>query len=90
MTKTQEQTKSKIIKHTLTNGMEIELDTAKLTGSLLYKCREISGGAATVLYMLAEVATFDGKKIPAPELIEWDAFDVVELEEFYMSLREKK
>lgn len=81
---------SNIIEVTHSNGTVIKIDKSKLNGHLLFKCRDLSGGSATIIYMLSEAATFDGKTIPAPELMNWDAFDIVELEQIWADLKTKK
>jgi hypothetical protein len=70
-----------IKKITLTNGRTMEVDFSKANGHLLMKCRELSGGVATIIYMISEIATFDGEKIPVPEILNWDAFTIIEIEE---------
>lgn len=68
-------------KITLSNGKKMEVDFSKANGHLLMKCRELAGGVATIIYMISEIATFDGEKIPAPEILNWDAFTIIEIEE---------
>lgn len=79
-----------IYEYTLKNGKKLKLDTSLCNGELLMKCRKLSGGAATVIFMISEAGTFDGEKIPAPEILKWSAFDVIELEEIWAELSEKK
>lgn len=74
----------------LSNGKKLTLDLSKNTGHLLMTCRKISGGQATVIYMISEMALFDGQKIPAPEILNWSAFEVLELEDIYTNFVEKK
>ena len=50
------------------------------------KAREASGGMAAVIYIMAEIATFDGEKIPAPELLDkLSAYDIIDLETLWAS-----
>ncbi|MGN0014951.1 MAG: hypothetical protein ACI37T_05980 [Candidatus Gastranaerophilaceae bacterium] len=84
------QDNNKICEFTLRCGKKLELDLSKCNGDLLMKCRKLSGGAATVIFMISEAGTFDGEKIPAPEILKWSAFDVIELEEIWAELSEKK
>lgn len=79
-----------IYEFTLRNGKKLEIDVSKCNGELLMKCRKISGGMATVIFMISEIGTFDGEKIPAPEILKWSVFDVIELEEVWAELLEKK
>lgn len=74
----------------LRNGKKLELDLSKCNGEMLMKCRKLSGGVATVIFIISEAGTFDGEKIPAPEILKWSAFDVIELEEIWAELSEKK
>ena len=68
------------VKLTLSNGMKVEFNPDDANGHTLMKCREASGGIATVVYIMAEIATFDGEKLPAPELLNFSAFDIIKLE----------
>lgn len=86
-TKTQITNEAEFVEQILSNGMKIKLDPKKANGHLLMKCRQMSGGAATVIYMVSEIATFDGEKIPAPELLNLDAFTIIEIEEIWASLK---
>ena len=49
-----------LVKLTLSNGVKVEFDPTKGNGHCLMKARQASGGMATVIYILAEIATFDG------------------------------
>lgn len=64
----------------LSNGVEVKFNTDDANGHLLMKCRKIAGFESAVIYMLSEIATFDGKKLPAPEILNLNAFDIVKLE----------
>ena len=83
-------TKNNIKTVTMSNGTKLEIDLSKNNGHLLMKCRQAAQGSATVIYLLSEIALFDGEKIPAPELLNWNAFDIIELEEIWADLKEKK
>lgn len=72
---------------TLSNGVEVKIDGEKANGHLLMKCRNASGGMATVIYMIAEIATFNGEKLPAEEILNYSAFDIVALEEAWANLK---
>ena len=74
----------------LRNGKKLILDLNKNDGNLLFKCRKMSGGPATVIYIISEIGTFDGEKIPAPEILNWSSFDIIELETIWGELAEKK
>ena len=65
---------------TLSNGVKVQMDLAKADGHLLMRCRKAAGGEETVIYMISEIALFDGKKMPAPEILNMNAFDVIKLE----------
>ena len=72
---------TELIKLTLSNGMNVEMDTTKANGHLLMQCRNATNnGVSTVIYLISEIATFDGKKLPAPEILNFSAVDVVKLE----------
>lgn len=75
------------LEFTLSNNVKVKVDLSLANGHLLMKCREISGGMATIVYMMSEIATFDGEKIPAPEILNWNPFLIIELEEFWASLK---
>ena len=70
-----------LVKLTLSNGVKVEFDPTKGNGHCLMKARQASGGMATVIYILAEIATFDGEKMPAPEILNFNAHDIISLEE---------
>jgi|GEM_PF-4629692 len=70
-----------IIETELSNGMKVRIDMQKADGHLLMKCRRAAqDGVSTVIYMISEIALFDGKKLPAPEILDLSAFDVIKLE----------
>lgn len=72
---------TELIKLTLSNGMKVEIDTEKANGHLLMQSRNAANnGASTVIYLISEISTFDGKKLPAPEILNFSAFDVIKLE----------
>ena len=61
--------------------MTAEMDLSKANGHLLMKSRRASSdGVSTVIFMISEIALFDGKKLPAPEILNFSAFDIVKLE----------
>ncbi len=78
------------VEYKLRSGEVLKLDLSKNTGYLLMKCRNASNGSATVIYMISEIGTFDGVKIPAPELLERSSFEIIELESIWSELAEKK
>ena len=54
------------------------------------KAREAANGIATVIYLLAEIATFNGEKLPAPEILNFSAFDIITLESAWADANPKK
>ena len=67
-----------IIKLTLSNGMNVEIDTTKANGHALMKARTAANnGDSTVIFLISEIATFDGNKLPAPEILNFSAYDVI-------------
>ncbi|MBQ2872318.1 hypothetical protein IJE86_11500 [bacterium] len=70
-----------LVQLTLSNGMKVEIDTSKANGHLLMKCRNAANGVATVIYLIAEIGTFDGEKLAAEEILNFSAFDIIDLEE---------
>ncbi len=80
----------KILEFTLRSGKKLTLDLSLNTGNLLIKCRDLSGGSATVIYLISEIGLFDGEKIPAPEILNWSAFDIIELESIWGNLSKQK
>ena len=76
-----------IVKATLQDSkMEVVADLSKANGRTLMKAREASGGMATVIYIMAEIATFNGEQIPAPELLDkLSAYDIIDLESIWAS-----
>ena len=76
--------KSQIKKLTLSDGTKVEMDLSKANGHLLMKCRQAAnGGMTTVIFMISEISTFDGQKIPAPEILNRSAKDIIQLEELW-------
>lgn len=89
MAKTTEQNNNKndkIVTAILSDsGIKVVSDFSKATAQCLIKNREV-GGFSTAFYVMAEISTFDGEKIPAPELREkLSAFDLMDLEEIWAS-----
>lgn len=76
-----EKTNENLVKLTLSNGVKVEFDPKKGNGHCLMKARQASGGMATIIYILAEIATFNGEKMPAPEILNYNAHDIIALEE---------
>lgn len=89
-TKTTEKTTDNLIKGTLPSGIKVEFDPSKSTGHTLMKARKASGGFATVIYIMAEIATFDGEKLPAPEILNYQDHDVIAIEELWESAKPGK
>ncbi len=79
--------KKDLVNLTLSNGVKVEIDGEKANGHLLMKCRNASGGMATVIYMIAEIGTFNGEKLPAEEILNYSAFDIITLEEAWANLK---
>jgi len=74
-------TNENLITVKLSNGMTAEMDISKADGHLLMKSRRAAqDGVSTVIYLISEIALFDGKKLPAPEILNFNAFDIVKLE----------
>lgn len=88
MTKTPDE--NKLLEFTLSTGKKVVVDTSKSNGHLLLKCRQASDFVGAAIYMMSEIATFDGKKIPAPELLDLSAFEVMEIEGIWNELKTKK
>ncbi len=74
-----------LVKLTLSNGVKVEFDPAKSNGHALMKARKASGGFGAVIYLIAEIATFDGEKMPAEEVLNYSARDIITLEEAWDS-----
>ena len=59
-------------------------DISKADGNLLMKAREeCGGGAKTAVFILAELAEFDGQKLTGFDILDLDLEDVITLEDFY-------
>ena len=69
-----------IVELTLSNGINVKFNPADANGHLLMKCRKVANEGETVIYLLSEIATFDGEKMPAPEILNFSAFDIIKLE----------
>ncbi len=73
-----------IIKLTLSNGMNVEIDTTKATGHTLMQARKSSqNGESVIVYVMAEISTFNGEKIPAPEILNFKIKDILVLEKVF-------
>lgn len=83
-------TNNQIPDYTLSNGKKVLVDLSKNTGNLLLKCRQASNFVGTAIYMMSELATFDGEKIKAPDLLNLSAFEVMEIEAIWEDLKGKK
>lgn len=79
--------KKDLVTLTLSNDVKVVIDGEKANGHLLMKCRNASGGMATVIYMIAEIGTFNGEKLPAEEILNYSAFDIIALEEAWANLK---
>lgn len=80
-----EKTNENLVKLTLSNGIKVEFDANKGNGHKLMKARKASGGFGAVIYLIAEIATFDGEKMPAEEILNFNARDIITLEETWDS-----
>ena len=86
---TEEKNNENILKTTLSDGVKVEVDFSKANGHLLMKCRKVSEYVGTAIYIMSEIATFDGEKIPAPELLNLPDYVVMEIEAIYNNNRKK-
>lgn len=71
------------------SGKHVVADLSKANGYCLMKARQAAGTGvgATVIYLMAEIATFDGKKMAAPEIMALNAYDIMDLESLWASLK---
>ena len=81
---------SKVIELKLSNVMNVKFTPDDANGHTLMKAREAANGIATVIYLLAEIATFNGEKLPAPEILNFSAFDIITLESAWADANPKK
>ncbi len=82
MTEKNNKENQKVLEFVLkTDGTKVKMDLSKFNAKLLFKCRQFE--QETVNYILSEICLFDGEKIPAPEMLEWDGFKVLELEDIW-------
>lgn len=67
------------------SGIKVEMDLENSTGETLRKIRKqcINDEDLLGLTMVAEVATFDGEKKTAYDILDMDMDDVLAIEEFY-------
>ena len=69
-------------------GKKVVVDTSLMTGALLMKGRKISEYVGTAIFMMSQIATFDGKHYTYNEILEWSAFEVMSLEQIWGELSE--
>lgn len=74
------------------SGKTAKIDISKATGRVLFKARKFANGDnyAVELFILSEISTFDDEKIPAPEIENFHALDIISLEEAWNSIATKK
>lgn len=65
----------------------IKVVMKRCNGHTLMKARQAAnGGFGTTAYLIAETTTFDGKKMPAEEILELDYDDNITLEDMWGTL----
>lgn len=69
-------------------GKKVVVDTSLMTGALLIKCRKLGEYVGTTLFLMSQIATFDGKKYTYDELLEWNTFEVMSIEKIWGELSE--
>lgn len=69
-------------------GKKVIVDTSLMTGALLMKGRKMSEYVGTAIFMMSQIATFDGKHYTYNEILEWSAFEVMSLEQIWGELSE--
>ncbi len=67
------------------SGIEVKMDTTKATGHLLMKARsESGGGASSGVFLMAHLCTFNGEEKTGFDILDFDAEDVLALEDYYI------
>ena len=68
------------------SGLVVRMDNiAEATGHMLMTARkECGGNARTGVFVMAKIATFNGEKKTAFDILDMDMEDVVALEDFYI------
>lgn len=80
-----EQKQKMTVEAVLTNGMTVSMRQGN--GHDVIKARiAAKGGQATTFFLIAELATFDGKKMPAEEILNFELPDIFTLEELWGKL----